>query len=284
MTEKRDELKNKLAAKAQGGNAPAAARPNNVKVMMEDEKIKKRFNEVLDKRAPQFMSSIINLVNSSPELSQADGMSVIQSAMVAAALDLPVDKNLGYMWIIARRDNQRGGAFFAAPQLGYKGYIQLALRTGQYRHINVIDVYEGELVSFNRLSEELTLDFDQRKSDAIIGYAAHFELLNGFKKTVYWTREQVLKHKQKFSKTDMVWKSDFDAMARKTVLKDMLSRWGILSIEMREAFKEDREEDREEIGEGSEYFNEVSSATVINGDGEIIEHDSVQEVGPENES
>jgi recombination protein RecT len=225
-----------------GKTVPAAG----IKSLMNTEAVQKRFNEVLDKRAPQFMASIVNLVNSSPELQKADGMTVIQSAMVAAALDLPVDKNLGYMWIIARFDKNAGG-YTASPQLGYKGYIQLALRTAQYRSINVIDVYEGELVSFNRLTEEVKLDFGAKLSDAVIGYAAHFELLNGFKKTVYWTKEQVEKHKARFSKTDKLWNTDWDAMARKTVLKAMLSRWGILSIEMQKAFAEDREE----VGEGA---------------------------------
>ena len=272
MTEKRENLKNQLAGRANGQqveNKPVAA--HGLKQLMAADNVKKRFEEVLGKRAPQFMASIINLTNSSPELQVADGMSVIQSAMVAAALDLPVDKNLGYMWIIGRKDNNRGGQVFAAPQLGYKGFIQLALRTAQYRFINVIDVYEGELVSWNRLTEELTLDFDSKKSDAIEGYAATFELLNGFKKTVYWTKDQVLKHKAKFSKTAMVWNSDFDAMARKTVLKALLSRWGILSIEMQKAFTED---EREEVGEAApndaEFFD-ITATTTVSGDGEVMD-------------
>jgi recombination protein RecT len=278
MSEKREALKNQVANRAQGGQVQQQ-KPQGVKdlkTLMAQSNVKDRFNEILGKRAPQFMASIINLTNSSPELQNADGMSVIQSAMVAAALDLPVDKNLGYMWIIGRKDNNRGGQTFAAPQLGYKGFIQLALRTAQYRFINVIDVYEGELVSWNRLTEELKLDFDNRKSDAIEGYAATFELLNGFKKTVYWTKDQVLKHKAKFSKTAMVWNSDFDAMARKTVLKSLLSRWGILSIEMQRAFVEDDEE-RQEVGEtGFDNFPvgevmDVTATTSVSGEGEIID-------------
>jgi recombination protein RecT len=252
MSTKREDLKNQIATQAAnaGGavDKPKTPVSHGIKALMATDAVKNRFDEVLKAKAPQFMASIINLVNTTPELQQADGMSVIQSAMVAAALDLPVDKNLGYMWIIARADRNRGGMKFASPQLGYKGYIQLALRTGQYAAINVIDIYEGELVSFNRLSEKLELDFDSKKSDAIIGYAAHFELLNGFKKTVYWSKERVEKHKARFSKTDKLWNTDWDAMARKTVLKAMLSQWGILSIEMQKAFSEDREE----VGEGAE--------------------------------
>jgi recombination protein RecT len=181
------------------------------------------------------------------------------------------------MWIIGRKDNNRGGQVFAAPQLGAKGFIQLALRTAQYKFINVIDIYEGEFISWNRLTEELKLDMDAKISDSVTGYAATFELLNGFKKTVYWTRDQVVKHKARFSKTAMVWNSDFDAMARKTVLKSMLSRWGILSVEMRTAFTEDDNAEREEVGDGSviggglgDVFD-ISATTSINENGEIID-------------
>lgn len=271
MTTKRENLNDKLATRAAGQvqqQKPQAA--TGVKSLMASDAVKKRFDEVLGKRAPQFMASIVNLTNSSPELQQADGMSVIQSAMVAAALDLPVDKNLGYMWIIGRKDNQRGGQVFASPQLGYKGYIQLALRTGQYRKINVIDVYEGELVSWSRITEELVLDEDAKASDAVVGYSASFELINGFRKRVYWTRDQVAKHKARFSKTAMVWNSDFDAMARKTVLKSMLSLWGILSIEMQQAFAED---DREEVGEvaANDDFFDITATTTVESEGEVID-------------
>lgn len=263
MGTKREDLKTNLQTQAQGGQVQQQ-KPNaaaGLKALMAQDSVKKRFDEVLKNRAPQFMASIINLVNTSPELQNVDGMTVIQSAMVAAALDLPVDKNLGYMWIVPY-----GGK--AQPQMGYRGYIQLALRTGQYKFINVIDVYEGEVKSWNRLSEELVLDFDEKKSDAIIGYAAYFELLNGFKKQVYWTKDQVEKHRQKFSKTDFGWKRDWDAMARKTVLKSMLSRWGILSIEIQKALVED---EREEVGEPiqvDEAYDITSTTTVV--DGEII--------------
>lgn len=116
------------------------------------------------------------------------------------------------------------------------------MRTGQYKSINVIEVYEGELQKWNRLTEEFEIDFDQKKSDAVVGYAAYFELINGFKKTVYWTKEEVERHRKRFSKSDFGWKNDYDAMAKKTVLKNMLSKWGILSIEMQKAFIEDSEE------------------------------------------
>lgn len=214
--------------------------------------LKKRFEEILDKRAPQFMTSIVNLYSSEKTLQKCDPMSVISSAMVAATLDLPIDKNLGYAWIVPYGNH-------AQFQLGYKGYIQLALRTGQYRAINVIEVYEGQLKKWNPLTEELELDFEAKISDKVIGYAGFFELINGFRKTVYWTKEQIEAHRKRFSKSDFGWKNDYDAMAKKTVLKAMLSKWGILSIEMQNAFIEDEKE----VKGAKDITNEVQETEYI---------------------
>ncbi|SHH54409.1 recombination protein RecT [Caloranaerobacter azorensis DSM 13643] len=243
-------LKNQLIQRKQSSIT------NSVKSLLNNEAIKKRFEEILKQRAPQYMSSIINLVNSDTNLQKCDPMSIIASCMVPATLDLPVDKNLGYAWIVPYGNK-------ATFIMGYKGYIQLALRTGQYKAINVIEVHEGELISWNPLTEELVIDFEQKKSDAIIGYAGYFELLNGFKKSVYWSKEQIEKHRKKFSKSDYGWKNDYDAMAKKTVLRNMLSKWGILSVEMQKAYSEeinfergqdhDSNNDLENIFENVEY-------------------------------
>lgn len=222
-------LKNELASKKTTGVGTAGS---SIKGMLESPAIKKRFEEVLDKKAPQFISSVVNLVNGDTNLRKVDQMSVIASAMVAATLDLPVDKNLGYAWVVPYGDK-------AQFQLGYKGYVQLALRTGQYKSINVVEICEGELIKWNQLTEELVIDFEKRLSDVVVGYAGHFELINGFRKTVYWTKEQIEKHRKKFSKSPFGWSKDFDAMAKKTVLRNMLSKWGILSIEMQTAYKGD---------------------------------------------
>ncbi|HHP1246739.1 TPA: recombinase RecT [Bacillus anthracis] len=230
-------LKNNIQKKQ--NSAPGQQQGTTMKGLLSSPAVMNRFEEVLGKRASQFTASILSLYNSENTLQKADPMSVISSAMVAATLDLPVDKNLGYAWIVP----YKGRAQF---QLGYKGYIQLALRTGQYKSINCIPVHEGELQKWNPLTEEIDIDFEKRESDSVIGYAAYFELLNGFRKTVYWTKAQVEKHKKKFSKSDFGWGKDWDAMALKTVLKSMLSKWGILSVEMQKAVIEDNEE-RERI-------------------------------------
>ncbi|MBN6186344.1 recombinase RecT [Aneurinibacillus sp. BA2021] len=225
-------LKNSLTNQKQN---QVSQQGTTMKSLLSSPAVLKRFEEVLGKRATQFTASILSLYNSEKMLQKADPMSIISSAMVAATLDLPVDKNLGYMYIVPYGTT-------ATPIMGYKGYIQLALRSAQYRYINVTPIHEGELKKWNPLTEEIDIDFESRASDAVIGYAAYFELLNGFRKTVYWTKEQVEKHRRKFSKSDFGWKNDWDAMAMKTVLKSLLSKWGILSVEMQKAVIEDNDE------------------------------------------
>lgn len=248
-------------------SAPAQQQGTTMKGLLSSPAVMNRFEEVLGKRASQFTASILSLYNGEKMLQKAEPMSVISSAMVAATLDLPVDKNLGYAWIVPY-----GGR--AQFQLGYKGYIQLALRTGQYKFINCIPVHEGELQKWNPLTEEIEIDFEKRESDAVIGYAAYFELLNGFRKTVYWTKAQVEKHKKKFSKSDFGWKNDWDAMALKTVLKAILSKWGILSVEMQKAVIED-DEARERI----DITDEMSEPEII--DAEVSEEkSSAQDADP----
>lgn len=244
-----ESLKNQLAQRKNGGSVSPIS---GIKALLNSDSVKKRFEEILEKRAPQYMSSIINLVNSDANLQKCDPMSVISSAMVAATLDLPVDKNLGYAWIVPYGNR-------AQFQLGYKGYVQLALRTGKYRAINAIPIREGELVSWNPLTEELVVDFTKRKSDAIIGYAGYFELVNGFRKSVYWTKEEIEAHRKRFSKSDFGWKNDYDAMALKTVIRNMLSKWGILSIEMQEAYVKDIDSEHHEEEKSDEQYIYVAA-------------------------
>lgn len=269
-------LKNQLAKKGTGNSLSIG---NTVKGLMENPSIKKRFEGVLKEKAPQYMSSIVNLVNSDTNLQKCDAMSVIASCMVAATMDLPVDKNLGYAWVVPYGSR-------AQFQMGYKGYIQLALRTGQYKAINVVEIREGELVSWNPLTEEIEVDFSKRESDAVIGYAGYFKLINGFEKTVFWTKEEVNNHANKFSKTinskNSVWKSNFDAMAKKTVLRNLLSKWGILSIEMQKAytadeglinkeFMDDVENLQSNVDDVQEYDDVVDVNYTVDSNGEILE-------------
>ena len=243
-------LKNKLAEKNKKQVDPSKL---GLKALMNTNTMRKKFEEVLKDKSDGFMASVLNLVSNDSYLSSAEPMTIVTSAMVAASLDLPVDKNLGYAWIIP----YKGKAQF---QLGYKGYIQLAQRSGQYKALNVIEVYEGELEEWNRLTEVFKFNPNGKQSDQIIGYVGYFELLNGFKKTVYWTKQEIETHKRKFSKSDFGWKKDYDAMAKKTVLRNMLSKWGILSIEMQKA-----------------TVNDETVVSDITEDGSIISETSVED-------
>lgn len=194
--------------------------------------VKKKFQELLGQKSVGFITSVMQVVNNNKLLQSASPASIYNAAAMAATLDLPINQNLGFAWIVPY-GNQ------AQFQVGWKGIIQLANRTGQYKAINVVEVYENQFKSYNRLTEELDADFTQEGNGNIIGYVAYFKLLNGFEKTSFWTVEEVKKHAQQFSKTykqsNGVWATSFNAMAKKTVLKNTLSKWGILSIEMQNA-------------------------------------------------
>ena len=216
-------------------NLTTMVKPQNI---LANENMKKKFTEILGKKAPGFMASIISLYNSDTNFSKVDGYSVVNSALMAATLDLPINKEFGFAWIIPYGKS-------AQFQVGYKGFIQLALRTGQYQKLNVIPVYDGQLKRFNPLTEDIELNFDEPIVDGekkIIGYAFYMRLINGFEKTIYWTRKEVEEHGKRFSKTynNGPWKTDFDAMAKKTVLKNSLTKWGILSVEMQKAIEADQ--------------------------------------------
>ncbi len=201
---------------------------------------KARFAEVLGERAPQFVVSVLSLINSNEQLKACDPETIYGAAMTAAALDLPVNPNLGYAYIIPY-GNQ------AQFQIGYKGLIQLALRSGQYRSINTTDVREGEIESFDRLTGEIRFKWlpdDERVKAKVIGYASHIELLNGFRSTLYMSVAEVKEHANRYSKmakrNQGIWTTDFDAMAKKTVLKLNLSRYGILTVQMAKAIESDQ--------------------------------------------
>lgn len=259
------DLKNQIANKQGSAPQQVSAQSLGLKGLLNTPTMKKKFDEVLDKKAPQFMSSLLNLYNGDPGIQAAEPLSIVSSALVAATLDLPIDKNLGYAWIVPFYDSKKGHKA-AQFQLGYKGYIQLALRTGQYKAINVIEVREGELIKWNRLTEEVELDLDGATSEKVVGYCGYFKLINGFEKTVYWTRDEVEAHRIKHNKMkdkkalNNVWKSDYDAMAMKTVLRNMLGKWGILSIELQKAFSEDEAREIKDITEDANEIEIIEAA------------------------
>lgn len=204
----------------------------STKGLFAQESVQQRFEQLLGKKAPGFITSVLQTVNNSKLLEKADPTTVLNAAATAASLDLPINQSLGRAWIVPFK----GQAQF---QIGYKGFVELAQRSGKYKAINAIAVYENQYKGFNTLTEELEGDFSVDGSGAIVGFAAYFELLNGFRKTVFWSREKIENHAKRFSKSynspSSVWKTDFESMAKKTVLKHTLSNWGVLSIEMQTA-------------------------------------------------
>ena len=208
-------------------NITAQKEAKTVKGMLETPAFKKKFEEMLGKKAAGFISSIIAVTNSSNYLMKADPATVIGAAAQAAMLDLPINQSLGFAYIVP----YKGAAQF---QLGYKGYIQLAQRSGQYIDIGAKTVYEGELEYENRLLDKFR--FGERTSDKVIGYLAYFRLTNGFEKMLYMTIDEAQAHAKKYSQsykggTDKWGLADFNVMAEKTVLKRLLSKYGPLSIE-----------------------------------------------------
>lgn len=208
-------------------NITAQKEAKTVKGMLETPAFKKKFEEMLGKKAAGFISSIIAVTNSSNYLMKADPATVIGAAAQAAMLDLPINQSLGFAYIVP----YKGAAQF---QLGYKGYIQLAQRSGQYADIGANTVYEGELEYENRLLNKFK--FGERTSDKVIGYLAYFKLTNGFEKMLFMTLDEMQAHAKKYAQnykggTDKWGLADFNVMAEKTVLKRLLSKYGPLSIE-----------------------------------------------------
>lgn len=212
-----------------------------IKGLIDKDEVKKRFQEILGKKSAQFLASITSLISSSTNFDDVDPNTVMSSALVAATLDLPINPNLGFAYIIPY-NSKRGK--IAQFQMGYKGFIQLSLRSGQFQTINATEIYEGEVVGLNRLTGEISLDEAKKKSEKVVGYAAYFRLINGFEKTLYMSVEQVTDHGKRFSKSftkeDGLWKKDFHSMAMKTVIKLLLSKYGILSVEMQKAIEVDQ--------------------------------------------
>lgn len=215
--------------------------------ILDGENMRKRFDEILGKRSPQFIASVVSLVNADSNLMQAfyeSPLTVIQSALKAATFDLPIDQNLGYAYIVPFKNSKKmdDGTLVkkteATFMLGWKGMHQLALRTGAYKNINVIDIREGELKSYNRLTEEVDVVFeeddDKRESLPVVGYLGYYKLINGAEKTIYMTLAQIRKHEEKYRKGDKQgkgWRDDWDAMARKTVYRKLIGKWGVMSID-----------------------------------------------------
>ena len=260
-----------------------------VKQYLQQDTVKNRFNEILGKKAPQYMASIVNVINGSKQLQQCVPQTILSAAFVAASYDLPIDSNLGFSAIVPYKDT-KNNVYNAQFQMMYKGFVQLAIRSGAYENMNVSEVYEDEITSYNPITGELELtkDFSKCKQrtdgqrDKIVGYYAWFKLLTGFRKELYMTVDECKNHALQYSasyKSDLKkgwttskWTTDFDAMAKKTVLKLLLSRWGVLSIEMQKAIQDDQkvysEDGNEEYTDNQHIKEEVPDPFTQNGGNE----------------
>lgn len=233
-------------------SAPAGPQNNNLQISKIDalksilnaDSVQAQFKNALAENSGAFVAGVIDLYAGDDYLQKCDPKQVVMQALKAAVLKLPINKALGFAFIVPYK---KGDAWLPQFQLGYKGYIQLALRTNQYKHLNAEAVYEGEYRTKNKLTGEFDLS-GTPTSDKIIGYFAHLELMNGFSKTLYMSKEKVDAHAKKYSKAYGQpygpWKVEFDAMAIKTVLRNLLGHYGYLSTDMVGAIADDTTADQ----------------------------------------
>lgn len=233
---------------------PKATITTMMNSLLDSEGYRRRFDELLGKRAPQFIASIISLVNADKNLQaafQQAPVTIIQSALKAATYDLPIDPALGYAYIVPFNNSIKleGGGYQKRMEasfiLGWKGMNQLAIRTGVYRNINVVDVRQGELKSYNRLTEEVEIEWvedeEAREKLPIAGWVGYYRLINGMEKTIYMSRAQVEEHEKKNRKGQYMgkgWRENFDDMAAKTVFRKLIGKYGVMSIDYRTATPE----------------------------------------------
>jgi len=254
--------------------------------------VMEQFSNALKENASVFVASVIDLYGSDSALQECDAKKVVMECLKAATLKLPINKNLGYAYVIPYNNSKKdeGGNWIKVMeptfQMGYKGYIQLAMRTGQYRTLNSDVVYDGEVRKVDKLTGTIAFD-GTKKSDKIVGYFCHFELLNGFSKTLYMTVEQVANHAKRYSKglkkdttveslmalanvsfnaesKSVGWLGNFHDMALKTTVRLLLSKYGYLSVEMQNAVSDD-------VSGETDEKSTTAQAQVIDIDTDVVE-------------
>ena len=211
--------------------------------------VKNQINNVVGgKNGDRFIASIVSAVQVNSDLQECTNPSILSAALLGESLKLSPSPQLGQYYMVPFRNNKKG-CKEAQFQLGYKGYIQLAIRSGQYKKLNVLAIKDGELVRFDPLNEEIEVnlidDEEVREEAKTIGYYAMFEYTNGFRKAMYWSKKKMEAHALKYSKGYAAkkgyafWEKDFDGMAYKTMLRQLISKWGIMSIDMQNAMESD---------------------------------------------
>lgn len=245
--------------------------------------VKNQINSVVGgKDGQKFISAIVSAVNANPALQECTNQSILSGALLGESLKLSPSPQLGQYYLVPYNDRELGKV--AQFQMGYKGYIQLAIRSGQYKKLNVIAIKAGELEYFDPLNEDIKINlmidsWDEREAAETIGYYAMFELVNGFRKAIYWSKKQMESHALKYSPgyasdkrkgtAYTFWSKDFDSMAYKTMLRQLISKWGVMSIELRNAFESD-------MG----VINDDGTVNYVENDDDVIDI-SVEEQQPE---
>ena len=230
-------------------NNSLVAKKQNFGTYLTGDAVKNRINQIVGgKDGQRFITALTSAVTTNPALAECDQTTILSGALLGESLKLSPSPQLGQYYLVPFNDNKRG-CKVAQFQLGYKGMIQLAIRSGQYKKLNVLAIKEGELIGYNPLEEEIEVnlidDEEKREKATTIGYYAMFEYLNGFRKTMYWSKAKMEAHAVQYSqgykakKGYTFWEKDFDGMAFKTMLRQLISKWGIMSIEMQDAYTQD---------------------------------------------
>lgn len=241
-------------------NEVQVVQKQGINTYLQSDAVKNNIISVVGKEDSQrFISSVVSAVQTNPALSECTNASILSSALLGHSLKLPQSPQLQMFYLVpynnkkkVKDENGREKEVQvkeAVFQLSYRGYLQLAMRSGSYKHINACEIREGELKSFNPITEEYVFDaitdYEKRKNLPVIGYYAYFEMVNGYKKELYWSKEQMEAHAKKYSMSyrkgwsSSFWTSDFDAMALKTMLRQLISKWGMMSVDMETAYQHD---------------------------------------------
>ncbi len=249
--------------------------------------VKNQINSVIGgKDGQKFISAIVSAVNTNPALQECTNQSILSGALLGESLKLSPSPQLGQYYLVPYNDRVKGKV--AQFQMGYKGYIQLAIRSGQYKKLNVLAIKEGELEFFDPLNEDIKINlmvdsWDEREAAQTIGYYAMFELCNGFRKAIYWSRKQMESHALKYSPgyandkkkgtSYTFWSKDFDGMAYKTMLRQLISKWGVMSIELCNALESD-------MG----VINDDGTVDYVENDENVIDMEEPPQAEPEHEA
>lgn len=273
-------------------NSLTTQKKSTFSTFMTSDAVKNKINQMIaGKDGGKFITSLISLVSNNPELAQCEHSTILASALLGESLKLSPSPQLGQFYLVPFKDN-KNERIVAQFQLGYKGYIQLAIRSGYYKKLNVLAIKEGELINYNPLDESIEVklieDEEKRENANTIGYFAMFEYQNGFTKTLYWSKEKMQAHARKYSQAyrkDLskgtkysFWSKDFDGMGFKTMLRQLISKWGIMSVDFQTALTNDMAVIRD--NEQPEYVDNVEKNDIIETDVTVIEANTPENDDP----